>query len=170
MLLVLLCSWLPCAFKHDQDFEPYKLLDFFAGKGRISQLAARAGIPCASLDLCMDPGHSSKKGPRRTHKKANRRYRSSMDWNGDSGLVFFDCKKIRIILSMPSFNPSPAKAGGRALPQGLLRGSAGGYRNSVLVLGSDQRWKFVALATGSQWRPWMFGQQTGEQNVRKDTV
>ena len=83
VLLVLLCSWLTCAYPTSTPFE---ILDLFSGKSRIAKLASLAGYSCASYDLCMDD-----KRRFRYRKKANRGFRSPMDWNGDAGFALHGC-------------------------------------------------------------------------------
>ncbi len=78
--MVLLCSQLvmgPLSVS-----EPWELLDFFAGTGRISKLAAKCGIRCASYEISLA-------GTPRKKSKAKKRFpkRSLMDFNGECGFA-----------------------------------------------------------------------------------
>lgn len=77
--MILLCYWL--SYNH-APLAPFEVLDFFSGRGRIAQLATRAGFATAAVDLSLDVSEQ-----RRYRKKAGRYFRSPMDWNGDSGFV-----------------------------------------------------------------------------------
>lgn len=81
-LLVMLCSWMAIGAPQK---EPYEILDFFSGRGRIATLASRAGFACAATDMAVD---KDKRG-QRCRLKASRSFRSVMDWNGDSGFASF---------------------------------------------------------------------------------
>lgn len=93
VLLVLLCSWLSVAASDSS--EEFQVLDFFSGKGRITELASKAGLRAAALDLSME----SRSEPPRYRKKAGRSFRSPMDWNGESGFAFFVPKHARASVS-----------------------------------------------------------------------
>ena len=81
ILLILLCSWLSFAYPVDPPFE---VLDLFAGRGRISELACKLGCSAAAYDLKLD-----QEPRRRFRRKAGREFRSPMDWNGEAGFASF---------------------------------------------------------------------------------
>ena len=73
ILLVLLVSWL----EYDPDPSPeYNFLDYYAGKGRLSQMAEGAGYSAVGYDLDYGASRAALKGKR-----------SSMDINSNAGLV-----------------------------------------------------------------------------------
>ncbi len=68
-----------------QGSETWEVIEFFAGKGRLSRLAAKAGFPVASFELELDNGVRTK-----TKKSKNKRCfpkRSYMDFNGEAGFA-----------------------------------------------------------------------------------
>lgn len=68
-----------------QGSETWEVVEFFAGKGRLSRLAAKVGFPVASFELELDNGVRTKKNK----KKRQRRFpkRSYMDFNGEAGFA-----------------------------------------------------------------------------------
>ena len=91
----MLCSWL--SVESSDSAVEYHVLDFFSGKGRISQLASRVGLSAAAVDLAMD----TRTEPPRYRRKASRAFRSPMDINGESGFVLF---VFNFKSSLTSFN------------------------------------------------------------------
>lgn len=89
--MVLLCSQL--VMGPLRASEPWKLLDFFSGTGRISKLAAKSGVRCASYEISL--GNIP-----RNRRKSKRRFpkRSVMDFNGESGFAFLGWKKNLMLL------------------------------------------------------------------------
>ena len=136
--MVMLAYWLPCTTTNKSS---YQVLDLFSGRGRISQLAAKAGLAVASYDLCMARKQDPKIG--RPTKKASRPYRSVMDWNGDSGFLLFSCTPDFHKFSRKDFHEStslvfcsPAsQAGGHPLPSSASCRSRGSFGNSVFHMG-----------------------------------
>ena len=106
-LLVMLCAWMPLGAPLK---EPYKLLDFFSGRGRIAELASKAGVACAATDMSVDKDQLGQ----RCRQKAGRSFRSVMDWNGDAGFASFGCTLHGVFV--------PAKVGCASMPpRGLWR-------------------------------------------------
>lgn len=82
ILVVLLCGWLvqgPLA-----GSQKWELIEFFSGKGRISRLASKVGLPTASLEILLD-----KDDPRKGNRKRNQHFpqRSHMDFCGHVGFA-----------------------------------------------------------------------------------
>ena len=76
MLLLLLTWW--------QDFEkptqPYDVIEYFAGVGRIATVAKYANLKSAALDI-----EYGKNAPKRSSKRCSR---PPMDINSSAGLLF----------------------------------------------------------------------------------
>lgn len=81
VLLVLLVWWMDIPGRHPT--EPYQVIEFFAGVGRIASLAKHCGYKSAAVDLTygQDVGASLGK-------------RSPMDLNSNAGMVFRVCMYI----------------------------------------------------------------------------
>lgn len=63
--------------------EPWEMVEYFSGTGRISRLAAKTGIACASYELLLG---SANPNPNENGKKSRRfPKRSCMDFNGECG-------------------------------------------------------------------------------------
>ena len=80
VLLVLTCAWLvlgPLC-----DHEEWQLVEFFSGTGRLSRLAAKAGIRTASFEILLDHGFKE-----RRHKNKHVPKRSYMDFCGECGFA-----------------------------------------------------------------------------------
>ncbi len=80
VLLVLLVWWLDLP-KSGAENNPFEVLEFFAGVGRIAGISKYCGYKSAAVDL--DYGRYSSVGSR-----------SSMDINSDAGLVLLNCNMI----------------------------------------------------------------------------
>ncbi len=90
VVLVLLCGCLvlgPLEPKQEWDF-----VEFFAGDGRVSRLAAKAGACVASYEILHGNVPKKKRHPRRSSQQRN-----SMDFNGESGFAFFGVKYLFIL-------------------------------------------------------------------------
>lgn len=83
-MVVLLCSWLKFAKVGDQ----WDLIEYFAGKGRISTLGAKMGLRVASFEIL----HESEVPYRRRRFKPFPR-RRPMDMNGEAGFAFLGERK-----------------------------------------------------------------------------
>lgn len=82
MLLVLLCGCLlQGPFGEAQPLRRWDVIEYFSGTGRLSKMAAKAGLVVASFEILLDAPKS---------KKRNKHFhpRSSMDMNGESGFAF----------------------------------------------------------------------------------
>ena len=84
MLLILLVWWLDLP---KCDAEPYQVLEYFAGVGRIAAIAKLTGLQSAALDIA----YGEHLGKRMVMGK---RKRSPMDLNSDAGLVLLACKCV----------------------------------------------------------------------------
>ena len=102
VLMVLLCACLvlgPLQPKQEWDF-----LEFFAGDGRISRLAAKTGACVASYEILH--GNVPQKNQRRGRSSQQR---NSMDFNGESGFAFFGMllsNKLFMLFVFASHDPS----------------------------------------------------------------
>lgn len=61
------------------------MIEYFAGTGRISKLACKAGIACASFEIV----HAAVP-QKRSESKAHFSKRSPMDFNGECGFALLD--------------------------------------------------------------------------------
>lgn len=90
---------------------PYKVLDLFAGRARITEVASKCAIPAA----CYDYEYGKERHRFRT--KAYRTYRSAMDFNGDAGFANPGRREIEYVSARisvtqkisPSPQPLPAR-------------------------------------------------------------
>lgn len=71
--------------------EPWEMVEYFSGTGRISRLAAKAGIVCASYELLLgfDPKPNGNGKKSRHFPK-----RSRMDFNGECGFSSLELFKV----------------------------------------------------------------------------
>jgi len=72
---------------------PWQIIEFFSGKGRLSNLAAKAGFAAASFDINHLPSS-------RNHGKRKRPFdkRRPMDINGEIGFSLLDFTKNLLLL------------------------------------------------------------------------
>ena len=83
--LVLLVSWMPLKVRT----KPWQIIEFFSGRGRLSQLAAKAGFQVASFDINRGRNYPKKRSSR--HKKRHFDKRLPMDMNGEVGFAYLAC-------------------------------------------------------------------------------
>lgn len=81
VLLVLLVWWMD--IPGQQPTEPYQVIEFFAGVGRIAALAKHCGYKSAAIDLTYGQDVGARMGKR-----------SPMDLNSNAGMVFRVCMHI----------------------------------------------------------------------------
>ena len=98
MLLVLLVWWQDL----DKPSEPYQVIEFFAGVGRIAAVGKYMGYKTAAVDV-----EYGKDIPRKTNKK--RKSRPPMDINGSAGLMllgkmFVKCYVVCGMFSLQKFS------------------------------------------------------------------
>lgn len=82
--MLVLCTWWLDLPKHEA--QPYQVLEFFSGVGRIAALAKHCGFKTAAVD--MEYGDSYVK------KAKKRGKRSPMDLNSSAGLVYQVCISV----------------------------------------------------------------------------
>ena len=80
-MLILLVSWLPLPPKE----QPWEVLEFFSGRGRLSSLAAKCGFSVGSFDINMLPKRLRKRSQK---QRTYFRRRQPMDINGEVGFSF----------------------------------------------------------------------------------
>ncbi len=77
--MLVLCTWWLDLPKHEA--QPYQVLEFFSGVGRIAALAKHCGFKTAAIDLEYGDSYVKKK----------RGKRSPMDLNSSAGLMYQVC-------------------------------------------------------------------------------
>ena len=82
-MVVFLCSYL--VMGPLQSSEPWEMIEYFSGTGRISRLAAKSGIPCASFEIGLDLESEQNEKSKGPFPK-----RSRLDFNGECGFAFLD--------------------------------------------------------------------------------
>lgn len=81
ILIVWLCAYLVVGPLRVS--EEWEIVEFFSGTGRISRLAAKAGLTCASYEIQLAGAPKKKKKNKRHFPR-----RSPMDFNGECGFAF----------------------------------------------------------------------------------